>query len=391
GKIHNLELEPFSIDETEAFLWCQWHLSGTKTQMPITGDLLVKLQQVSSGIVGNIIEVSQKIIDGKELPSVKPKISKRRYQIVLGAIVLGLGYLSISWILDKSKYNHTQTTVNIPTSIDEVKLEQPKSISDSIKLSAKAAKIEQKSPKANISESTLNSGSTIEIKSPENITKPKSVPQVTNNDDVQTSQSIAQLVKERIADDKTKNQDDIQALMDTPKIATQHEDKMPIDENLIKPPSHIVNVKNLNPQPLVRKIESNLKPKTLKVSNLEPNRSLNEAGKTTTTQKKSSSLYSVNENKLLAMSSVKFGWQLVASSQEEKIKDFIHHNNLKDTYYYTSTLNGKPWFVLIYGQFVSKNDANKAMKRLPKAIADMNPWLRDYESIHSSIIKSKRK
>jgi type II secretory pathway predicted ATPase ExeA len=103
SKIHTLTLEPYTLEETEAFLWYQWHLAGNESKMPISGDTLTKLYKASGGIPEQIIILSKKAMAGEDIESVTPlakKIDKK--QVIVGAVLLGLFYYGTGFILDSS-------------------------------------------------------------------------------------------------------------------------------------------------------------------------------------------------------------------------------------------------------------------------------------------------
>lgn len=92
---------------------------------------------------------------------------------------------------------------------------------------------------------------------------------------------------------------------------------------------------------------------------------------------------------ILAINQKHYALQLVASSNEQKIKDFISSNGLKGKAHYFSGLrNGKPWYTVVYGDFPNKTAALANINKLPKGIQKLNPWVRSYSSIQSDIRKS---
>lgn len=100
--------------------------------------------------------------------------------------------------------------------------------------------------------------------------------------------------------------------------------------------------------------------------------------------------YSTSEKRLLAINSSNYGLQLLGLSNEAAVKRFIKANNLtgKVNYYHTS-LKGKDWYVLIYGQFQTPTAAKQALKKLPAAVQDLHPWVRGYDSVHAAIKSGK--
>ncbi|MDN3648364.1 SPOR domain-containing protein [Reinekea marina] len=51
-----------------------------------------------------------------------------------------------------------------------------------------------------------------------------------------------------------------------------------------------------------------------------------------------------------------------------------------------TTYQGKPWFVLIYGQFNSKAEAEKALTELPKRFEGESPWIRSFRDVRETAV-----
>jgi type II secretory pathway predicted ATPase ExeA len=48
---------------------------------------------------------------------------------------------------------------------------------------------------------------------------------------------------------------------------------------------------------------------------------------------------------------------------------------------------GKPWFVLIYGEFETKAEAQQAISALPKSFEKQTPWIRTFAAIRQAVVK----
>jgi DamX protein len=46
---------------------------------------------------------------------------------------------------------------------------------------------------------------------------------------------------------------------------------------------------------------------------------------------------------------------------------------------------GKPWFVVTYGSYASRAEADAAAKRLPASLGAPKPWVRTFGAIQDSI------
>ena len=58
---------------------------------------------------------------------------------------------------------------------------------------------------------------------------------------------------------------------------------------------------------------------------------------------------------------------------------------LKDTAYYTALIDGKKWYYLIYGNFENQKSASAEINKLPKALKQWSPWVRQFSEVQSKI------
>jgi len=58
---------------------------------------------------------------------------------------------------------------------------------------------------------------------------------------------------------------------------------------------------------------------------------------------------------------------------------------LKDTAYYTTIVDGKKWFSLIYGNFKNQKTATEEIEKLPKALKKWSPWVRQFSVLQSNM------
>ncbi|MGO1233530.1 MAG: SPOR domain-containing protein, partial [Marinobacter sp.] len=77
------------------------------------------------------------------------------------------------------------------------------------------------------------------------------------------------------------------------------------------------------------------------------------------------------------------GWtlQLVAGQLEQTVLNVYARapgdSNLR---YTVGERQGEPWFMLIYGQYESKEQARAATSSLPSALGVGEPWVRSFDS-----------
>jgi len=91
---------------------------------------------------------------------------------------------------------------------------------------------------------------------------------------------------------------------------------------------------------------------------------------------------------LLDVNSDIYTLQLSGMSTEKSLKEFINQHQLprKNTYLYQTVRNGKPWYVVIYGQFKNRQTADKVAKKLPGSLAKLDSWVKKYASVHRDIL-----
>jgi len=86
-----------------------------------------------------------------------------------------------------------------------------------------------------------------------------------------------------------------------------------------------------------------------------------------------------------------YALQLLGVSNEDQLIGFINKYGLNDKVgYFKTRLNGKEWWVLIYGEYKSMNDAKSATETLPEYLKHPSPWVRTYKSIQQTIDQSKQ-
>lgn len=92
------------------------------------------------------------------------------------------------------------------------------------------------------------------------------------------------------------------------------------------------------------------------------------------------------EQELLSYAADSFTVQVMAASSADKIEQFLSDTPaLNAAGYYETRFQGKPWFVVVAGNFSSRTAAQAAIDSLPAAVRDLQPWVRSVADIQSSI------
>lgn len=77
--------------------------------------------------------------------------------------------------------------------------------------------------------------------------------------------------------------------------------------------------------------------------------------------------------------------QLLGSHSEQAIRNFINiHKISSQVSYFKTRLNGKNWYVLVYGHYSSKDKASTAIAKLPNTLRQLQPWPRRFVDIKQS-------
>lgn len=92
-------------------------------------------------------------------------------------------------------------------------------------------------------------------------------------------------------------------------------------------------------------------------------------------------------NILARAKDAQFTMQLIGVHDRDKLNAVVQEfsePNLVDIV--ETTYEGKPWFVLIYGQFDSKAEAQNAVGSLPKSFEKQTPWIRTFSAIRKTAV-----
>jgi DamX protein len=86
-----------------------------------------------------------------------------------------------------------------------------------------------------------------------------------------------------------------------------------------------------------------------------------------------------------AAPSTGYALQLFGVSTRAAATGFIGRHGLDSSARIIDTRrNGKPWFIVTYGQYASRTTAQNAAARLPPAVQrEVEPWVRDVKSLNA--------
>ncbi|BES69950.1 hypothetical protein RE428_09680 [Marinobacter nanhaiticus D15-8W] len=74
--------------------------------------------------------------------------------------------------------------------------------------------------------------------------------------------------------------------------------------------------------------------------------------------------------------------QYIAGYEEDTATDFLaQHPSVEELVYTRSTRKGKPWYVVIYGGFASRDEADRVIGQLPQELAQRDVWIRSFSGL----------
>lgn len=92
------------------------------------------------------------------------------------------------------------------------------------------------------------------------------------------------------------------------------------------------------------------------------------------------------ENGLLRSSPQNYSVQILGSSSEENVQNFIAKLATGNGYGYFETLHqGQRWYVVLLGNFPNRDAATRAISGLPMSLQTLQPWVRTLSGIQADI------
>lgn len=101
------------------------------------------------------------------------------------------------------------------------------------------------------------------------------------------------------------------------------------------------------------------------------------------------SSHSANNSRIATIAGKHYTLQLMGVSNEANLKRFVAANKLENVHIYHTTRQGKSIYILIYGQYQSRAQAEQAMRKLPLALQQLKPWIRNYASVQADMRHGK--
>jgi septal ring-binding cell division protein DamX len=92
---------------------------------------------------------------------------------------------------------------------------------------------------------------------------------------------------------------------------------------------------------------------------------------------------------LLALDGSHYVFQMLGTRNKKSALAFVNQYQglTKSWWIYPDMFKGKPWFVVVYGPFDTRQQAMKAQRTFPKKLLAQKPWLRALKSVQQEIAK----
>ena len=84
----------------------------------------------------------------------------------------------------------------------------------------------------------------------------------------------------------------------------------------------------------------------------------------------------------------RYAIQILGAKQKSTVDKFLSQNNINTKpIIYTTTKNGKNWYMVFTGTYLDKDSAQQFIKTLPKKIRQSKPWIRMVSTIQLEVIR----
>lgn len=330
--VQNIDIEPLTISEVESFLRQQWRYHRhTTDEMPLNKAQCKKIYAQSGGLPGMVQEIAAQMLEGR---AIKGNSEHSLSPFAVGVTVsFGIIFciLAILWpTADKELL--TTSTIEQPLPI------AAKSTADEVLIETAEfttlAKIEPEPTVEKIEpQATVETVAVVQPVEPVVAETPVAPP-------VDVEQKIAYL-EQKVNDLQKQMHSDQKAL----RAAEQKLQKLLGSGTKGVPAKKLAN-------PAVKKILTLTK----------------------------------HEKKILSLPGANYTLQLLCMNKEDQVKDFMRTNKLDNTaYYYKSHFKGKDWYILVYGNYANRLDAQLAVANLPLNLKKLHPWVREYVNVQQSI------
>lgn len=388
GRLHVIELEPLCLDEVEGFLNHLWRNAGNRTELPFNQTLIKRIYKLSKGLPSEVARLANHFLQGEKLesPHSRVRLGWKSWLGIAGAVIgVCMLALMLAVMFMDIEFGQKTQTVELPDNPQWIEPTETQALAVEDKLNQlKNIAIQTPSQVAietsdlNVAKGQINE-SEVELTALEQATHHLNQTHANQNTSQALSMpSLSDAVRELNVKPATEASGG--ALSSTPAI------EMPIPKNIAESIeqkkealAEISQQDGMSTKPVTT---ASAIPKSSSVSS-----QLTKSSKPSqTVQSKANHTLTWSERFLLKRPPGNYALQLLGSSSESSMKKFIELNKLKGkAFYYRTTRQQKPWFVLIYGNYTSRESAIQAIQALPTTVQAQKPWPRTFASVHRSI------
>lgn len=329
-QVHSIVIEPLTVNEIEPFLIQLWRSTHHNIEMPLNRAKCKKIYAQSDGVPGKVKALAQSIWEDKNISD--NETQHRLSPFAVGVTVsFGIIFcvLAMLWpAADKEIINRTESST------------QP------LRIAKQESKEDMTIETADFTTQAKIEATTVLASNPEMV--------VAEQDHIKTEKLQLADIEDSIRSPKT---DKFEA-----KLANLEKKIEELQSQMIKDQKAL----RLTEQKL-QQIIGTKKPQISKPAS------------------KTLSLTS-HEKKILGLPGANYTLQLLSMHKEEQVRSFIKNNKLENkAYYYKSNFKGKDWYIVVYGNYANKLDAQFAIAALPPALKKLRPMAREYVSVQQAI------
>lgn len=429
---HLLELSPFTEEETARYMEYRMRSVGIKV-FPFNDNDFEDIYQASQGWAGRINDAllnyfkgskANKVLPNNKLTSVKRQSKNKTSKNNKTSYIFPLLSAGVFILLALLMYFFSGTQKNPLDKKDEDSREatilgqkiKSASSTDSLEdldkspLVKKSSNFEEQNPEENKKDArgifeknknkhNLEPSIPTEPKAPVALSPDVKFPQTQNPDQSSQNEELIQKTSDEKIDEKSSEKIDQTEGHKTGEPAEDSQAEVDpaftnIEAGKDTPPK-VIDLTDVEPQPVEAekpKTEPETeKPKEVKKPSekkLPPKPVVPETVKQVeTTVVKQKNEYN-REEWLMKQARYKYTLQFFGSHTEKNVIGFIENqprNIRKDFVYYETILNSKPWFVVVSGVYANRNEAVKAINKLPISLQKMEPWAHSFGGVQDDL------
>jgi|GEM_PF-6393150 len=392
--VHIIELERLTLIDVESLLLQQWRAAGNQGALPFDKQLLKNIHSLSQGLPSEVLKLAKAQVNGDEIMSkgIVAKVIGSLSPIMLGlTLFFGVMFFSLTLFFpESSNFNFANfkqklalKNVELPLEAKEVdnvaSQDERLQVLDEVAAMPQVVETSSKVAQKNLADAIVIAKQQLKDEFEQELTKLRGVQQELEGSVKELDASNLQLrkrnseleeqlldlrnkkiVKNELVDAPLPNETHARDLEVTP-------DKKAIPDE-IKSPAVRAPIKQMDNIDKGQMVEKNSEPK----NRLSP-----------------SSNVLAQEERIMQKPADNFTLQLLGASKEAGIQEFIEQNKLDNAYYYRTSHNGKDWFILVHGEYSSRDEAQSAIRELPLDLQELKPWARNYASVQKIIDKRK--